>query len=53
MKMVEALIEAGKPVDLMVFPDQHHWLQGASLDYFYVLLKNYFVEHLRPAGTEL
>jgi len=51
MRMVEALIQAGKPVELMVFPDQHHWLEGQSLDYFNRLLKRYFVEHLEPAGS--
>jgi dipeptidyl aminopeptidase/acylaminoacyl peptidase len=51
MKMVEAFIQADKPVDLMVFPDQHHWLQGESLDYFYRVLKDYFVEHLAPEGS--
>jgi dipeptidyl aminopeptidase/acylaminoacyl peptidase len=51
MKMMDAFIKAGKPVDLMVFPDQHHWLQGESLDYFYEILKDYFVEHLQPAGS--
>jgi dipeptidyl aminopeptidase/acylaminoacyl peptidase len=51
LKMMDAFIKAGKPVDLMVFPDQHHWLQGESLDYFYIMLKDYFVEHLRPAGS--
>jgi len=51
MKMMDAFIKAGKPVDFMVFPDQHHWLQGESLDYFYGMLKDYFVEHLQPAGS--
>lgn len=51
MRMVEALIQAGKPVEMMVFPDQHHWLEGASLDYFNQMLKRYFVEHLKPAGS--
>jgi dipeptidyl aminopeptidase/acylaminoacyl peptidase len=52
MKMVEAFIQADRPVDLMVFPDQHHWLQGESLDYFYEVLKDYFVEHLAPEGSQ-
>ncbi len=51
MRMVEALIKTGKPVEMMVFPDQHHWLQEASLDYFNHMLKRYFVENLNPAGS--
>jgi len=51
MRMVEAFIKARKPVDLVVFPDQHHWLQGASMTYFHDVLRRYFVEHLHPSGA--
>jgi dipeptidyl aminopeptidase/acylaminoacyl peptidase len=51
MKMVDAFIQAGKPVDLMVFPDQHHWLQGENLEYFYITLMNHFLEHLKPGRS--
>lgn len=51
MRMVEAFIKARKPVDLMLFPDQHHWLEGESMTYFYDVLRDYFVEHLRPEGS--
>ena len=48
MRMVDALIQAGKPVDLLVFPGQHHWLQGEYLNYFFQAVGRYFVEHLKP-----
>jgi dipeptidyl aminopeptidase/acylaminoacyl peptidase len=51
MRIVEALIKARKPIDLMLFPDQHHWLQGESMTYFYDVLRRYFVEHLKPEGS--
>ncbi len=50
MRMVEAFIKAAKPIDMMLFPDQHHWLQGESMQYFYGMLRDYFVEHLEPEG---
>jgi dipeptidyl aminopeptidase/acylaminoacyl peptidase len=50
MRMVEAFIRAGKPVDLLVLPDQHHWPEGASQRYLFDAVKRYFVEHLQPAG---
>lgn len=49
MRMVEALIRAGKPVDLLVLPGQHHWPEGASLRYLFDAVRRFFVETL---GTE-
>lgn len=51
MRMVDAFIKARKPFDLVLFPDQHHWLQGSSMTYFYDVLRNYFVEHLQGEGS--
>ena len=48
--MIGGIVTSGV-MELMVFPDQHHWLEGASLDYFNHMLKRYFVEHLEPAGS--
>ena len=46
MKMVEALIRAGKPVDLIVMPDQDHSISGKSAVYRIEATRRYFQEHL-------
>jgi dipeptidyl aminopeptidase/acylaminoacyl peptidase len=48
MRMVAAFNEAGKDVDLLVLPGQHHWLQGASFDRWQRALRDYFLENLPP-----
>jgi dipeptidyl aminopeptidase/acylaminoacyl peptidase len=51
MKLVEALIQAGKPYDLLVLPEQPHWpFDGAILSLRYVqeATRRYFQEHLKP-----
>jgi len=48
LKMVEALVRAGKPYDLLVFPDQGHGFLGASGRYWMDALRRYFDEHLKP-----
>ncbi|MEE9569370.1 MAG: DPP IV N-terminal domain-containing protein, partial [Candidatus Binatia bacterium] len=51
MKLVEALIRAGKAYDLLVLPEQPHWLfDGAILSVRYVqeATRRYFQEHLKP-----
>jgi dipeptidyl aminopeptidase/acylaminoacyl peptidase len=51
MKMVEALIRAGKPYDLLVFPEQVHrtrsWTRKART-YYRDAVRRYFQEHLKP-----
>ena len=51
MKLVEALIRAGKPYDLIVLPEQPHsqW-DGAMMSVKYVqeAIRRYFQEHLNP-----
>jgi dipeptidyl aminopeptidase/acylaminoacyl peptidase len=44
------LIEAGKPYDLMIMPDEVHGLYArpASRSYYLKTLAWYFGEHLRP-----
>ena len=50
MKMVEALIRAGKPYDLIVMPEQSHGSLrvGTSGTYWREALRRYFQEHLKP-----
>jgi dipeptidyl-peptidase-4 len=48
VKMVEACIRAGKPVDFVVLPEQDHNPTGASLDYLVKAQRKYFEEHLKP-----
>jgi dipeptidyl aminopeptidase/acylaminoacyl peptidase len=51
MKMVEALIRAGKPYDLLVFPEQNHsptqWSE-TTRRYMQEAVRRYFQEHLKP-----
>ncbi len=47
MKMVAALIRAGKPYDLIVLPEQGH--RGAMRStYWREAIRRYFQEHLKP-----
>jgi dipeptidyl aminopeptidase/acylaminoacyl peptidase len=48
MRMLDAFTEAGKDVDLLLFPGQHHWLQGASFTRWQRALRDHFLEHLPP-----
>ncbi len=48
MKMVSALIESGKPCDLVLLPGQPHEPTGPSLDRWRAACRDYFEEHLRP-----
>ncbi|MEQ8764825.1 MAG: prolyl oligopeptidase family serine peptidase [Planctomycetota bacterium] len=48
MKMVAALIEAGKPHDLIVLPESDHWPRGKNQQYATLSQLRYFLEHLRP-----
>ena len=54
MKIVESFVRAGKPYDLVVFPEQNHWPAGASQRYYMEASRRYFQEHLKPqAVTEV
>ncbi len=46
MKMVEALIRAGKPYDLFVLPEMHHDLWNSKA--YWETVGRYFQEHLKP-----
>jgi dipeptidyl aminopeptidase/acylaminoacyl peptidase len=51
MKMVEALIRAEKPFDLLVLPDQPHDIWSARVSgktYWRERMRRYFQEHLNP-----
>lgn len=50
MKMVEAMVRAGKPYNLVVLPEQPHNWDGASGRYMRQAVARYFVEHLKPYG---
>ena len=48
MKMVEALIRAGKPYDLLVLPEETHYFTDAATKYIQEAIRRYFQEHLKP-----
>ncbi len=48
MKMVEALIRAGKEFDLLVMPEQSHGISGVSLTYLLDRVRKYFQMYLSP-----
>lgn len=48
MKMINALIDAGKPYDLIVLPEQTHHPLGTRQGYWVEAMKRYLVEHLHP-----
>ena len=48
MKMVDALIRADKPFDLLVLPEQSHGPTGRSGKYWREAVRRYFQEHLKP-----
>jgi dipeptidyl-peptidase-4 len=50
MRMLAAFTEAGKDVDLLVLPGQHHWLQGASYERWKRALRDHFLTWLPPEG---
>lgn len=49
LRMADALIKSGKRFDLFVFPGKGHGLESP---YYYNLIKNYFLEHLRGEQQE-
>ena len=48
MKMVAALIAAGKQHDLIVLPDSTHWPRDANADYLDEAQRLFFGRHLHP-----
>ena len=48
-RLVAALIEARKPYDLLLLPDQGHTFYGPPASYAREAMRRYFLEHLKPA----
>ena len=51
MRMIDALIQAGKPYDLVLFPEQGHLsydTPGPAGTYYGEAIRRYFQEHLSP-----
>lgn len=49
MQLVDAFIEAGKPIDLLIMPDETHGSSGIWSGYGWDALQRYFCEHLLPS----
>ncbi|MEZ4589219.1 MAG: DPP IV N-terminal domain-containing protein [Gemmatimonadales bacterium] len=52
MLLVGKLVDLGKPVDLMIYPDGVHVLEGEDMIHQVKTAVSYFLEHLRPEGWE-
>ena len=48
IQMIDALVRAGKPYDLVVLLEQNHRAEGPSVTYMMEAQKRYLVEHLKP-----
>jgi dipeptidyl-peptidase-4 len=48
IQMIDALVQAGKPYDLIVLPEQTHRPEGPSKMYSMDAHKRYLVDHLKP-----
>ena len=48
MRMIEALIRANKPFDLMILPEWGHWGNERIERYWMDRVADYFQEHLKP-----
>jgi len=51
-QLVDALVQAGKPFDMMSYPEGQHVMQGKR--YHHVMTKQlaYFLEHLKPMNWQ-
>lgn len=47
-RMIEALIQEGKPYDLVIFPQQGHGFRGISGKYWLNVTRRYFEDNLKP-----
>jgi dipeptidyl-peptidase-4 len=52
MQLVRKLIDAGRPVDMMIYPEGVHVLEGADARHNMRALVSYFLEHLKPDNWE-
>lgn len=51
MQLVDAMIEAGKPVDLQILPDEEHGLGPGSAAYAQDARRRYLQKHLQTRAT--
>lgn len=51
MKLVDAFVSAGRPVDQFFFPEGTHHPRGQRRYYLEALTARYLIEHLRPEGV--
>lgn len=51
MKLVNAFIGAGRPVDMFLIPGATHYPKGQAGHYSDAVAARYLVEHLRPQGV--
>jgi dipeptidyl-peptidase-4 len=51
-QFVRRLVDLGKPVDLMIYPDGVHVLEGRDAAHVARLAASYFLEHLKPRDWE-
>ena len=49
MRMVDALVKAGKRFDLLILPQETHFFQGDAREYWFDTLCRYFLENLPAA----
>ncbi|WP_306454586.1 alpha/beta hydrolase family protein [Flavobacterium agri] len=47
IRMIESLVKAGKPYDLLLLPQQTHFFEGASEKYSNDAVRRYFDEYLK------
>ncbi len=48
VRMIDALIQTGKPYDLLLLPQQTHFFEGASAKYSIEAIRRYFEQNLTP-----
>jgi dipeptidyl aminopeptidase/acylaminoacyl peptidase len=48
LQLVHELIQADKPVDMMIYPEGVHVLEGQNATHQLKTMIAYFVEHLKP-----
>ncbi|TYB42224.1 S9 family peptidase [Actinomadura chibensis] len=48
IKLVDALVRAGKPYDLVLLPEVDHHPRGAAREYYDDAVRSFFLETLRP-----
>jgi dipeptidyl-peptidase-4 len=48
VQLVNALVEADKRFDLMMYPDNRHGIRGAHGQHYNKMRMNYLIENLQP-----